>query len=380
MNPMRRIAVAALTTGLLLPLAAAAAGDAAQKYEDFDRNRFGRSTTIDNPWLPLVPGTRFVYEGTTVEDDGERLPHRVEIHVTDLTKVIDGVRAVATWDLDYADGELVEAELAFFAQDDDGTVWRVGEHPEEYDEGEIIDNPSWFAGIDGARAGIEMLAEPRVGVGYSQGWDPGVGFTDRGQVEQLDASAQVPAGSYEGVLVIVETSEDEGPDAAQLKYFARGVGNVKVGWRGAGEKTQEVLDLILVEKLDEKRLAEVRRKALELEKSAYRISSAYARTAPLEPPAHLLASLEAEGLLNEKPAVPPMTEAQKEAAETRPKIGEEAARKIALEAVPGEITDLGIERKLGANRYVVEVVAAADGAETDVIIDMYSGEVLATEN
>lgn len=44
------------------------------------------------------------------------VPHRVEIHFTDLTKVIGGIRSTVTWDLDLADGELVEAELAFFAR------------------------------------------------------------------------------------------------------------------------------------------------------------------------------------------------------------------------------------------------------------------------
>lgn len=54
-------------------------------------------------------------------------------------------------------------------------------------------------------------------------------------------------------------------------------------------------------------------------------------------------------------------------------------RKIAAQAVPGgEITDVAIERKLGANRYVVEVLNA-DGGEVDVIIDMRTGEVLALE-
>ena len=62
-----------------------------------------------------------------------------------------------------------------------------------------------------------------------------------------------------------------------------------------------------------------------------------------------------------------------------PKISEEEAVKIALKAVPGEVTGVAIEKKLGANRYVVEVLAKEDGVETDVIIDMETGEVLATE-
>ncbi len=61
------------------------------------------------------------------------------------------------------------------------------------------------------------------------------------------------------------------------------------------------------------------------------------------------------------------------------RISEEEAKKIAVKAVPGTVTGVAIEKKLGANRYVVEVIAADDGAETDVIIEMETGKVLATE-
>ncbi len=52
----------------------------------------------------------------------------------------------------------------------------------------------------------------------------------------------VPFGSYKDVLVIDETSMEE-PGAHQLKYYACGVGNVRVGWRCADE-TQEILELV----------------------------------------------------------------------------------------------------------------------------------------
>ncbi len=70
----------------------------------------------------------------------------------------------------------------------------------------------------------------------------------------------------------------------------------------------------------------------------------------------------------------------KQTAKAAPKITRDEAVKIALKAVPGDVTDVGIEKKLGAKRYVVEVIAKKDGAETDVIIDMETGKVLGTEN
>ncbi|MGH7526942.1 MAG: hypothetical protein ACREMX_09585 [Gemmatimonadales bacterium] len=255
-----------------------------QRFENFDAGGFDRSIQIDNPWMPLKPGTRLVYEGTTIEDDGTAVPHRVEIHVTDLTKVIGGLRTVVTWDLDYSDGELVEAELAFFAQDTSGTVWRMGEYPEEYEGDKFVAAPAWIHGFEDARAGIMMQAKPQPGTpSYAQGWAPAVGWTDRGQVDQLGQKICVPVTCYEDVLVIAETSAQE-PDAQQLKYYARGVGNVRVGWRGAGEKTKETLELARIEQLDAKGLAEVRAKALEMEKGAYQRSTAvYAHTPPAAP-------------------------------------------------------------------------------------------------
>jgi hypothetical protein len=256
---------------------------AEKKFEDFDAGKFERSTQIDNGYMPLKSGMRYVYEGSTVEDDGTVVPHKVVINVTDLTKMIGGVRSVVTWDLDYSDGELVEAELAFFAQDNEGNVWRMGEYPEEYDEGKFIEAPTWIHGLEDARAGIMMKANPQPGTtSYSQGWGPAVDWTDRGQVDQIGQKTSVPAGSYDDVAIIAETSASE-PDAQQLKYYARGVGNIKVGWRGAGEKTKETLDLTKVEQLDAKAMAEVRDAAMKMEKHAYEVSkNVYAHTPPLE--------------------------------------------------------------------------------------------------
>jgi hypothetical protein len=231
----------------------------------------------------MKPGTRLTYQGTTIEDDGTAVPHKVVITITDLTKVISGIRSVVSWDLDYSDGQLVEAEVAFFAQDNDGTVWRIGEYPEEYEDGKFVTAPAWLHGFEGAVAGIEMRAKPDPGTpSYSQGWAPAVNFTDRGQVDQVGQKTCVPVKCYEDVLVIAEVSGAE-KDAQQLKYFARAVGNISVAWRGKGEKTKETLELVKVEQLSPAALAEVRAEALKLEKSAYaRSKNVYAKTPPAE--------------------------------------------------------------------------------------------------
>jgi hypothetical protein len=252
-------------------------------WEDLDPMSFTNPTNIDNEWFPLKPGTRLTWEGTTIEDDGTAVPHRVVFTVTDLTKVIAGVPTVVCWDQDYSDGELVETELVFFAQDNDGTVWHLGQYPEEYDEGKFVAAPCWLHGFEEAKAGIMMKAKPQLGTpSYSQGWAPSVDWTDRGQTYQMGQKVSVPAGSYEDVLVIDETAQSE-PGAHQLKYYARGVGNIKVGWMGEGEKTKETLDLVKIEQLDAKAMAEVRSEVLKIEKRAYKNSKkVYAHTPPAE--------------------------------------------------------------------------------------------------
>ena len=255
-----------------------------QKLENMDPKKFDRPAIIDNKYMPMKPGTRYTYVGTTVEDDGKVVPHSIVINITDLTKVIGGVRNLVSYDLDYTDNELVEAELAFFAQDNEGTVWHFGQYPEEYEDKKLIKAPAWLHGIEGARAGIAMKAKPQLGTpSYSQGWGPAVGWTDRGQTFKMGEKTTVKAGSYTDVLVIKETSKEETVDAFQLKYYAPGVGNVRVGWGGTKEKTKETLELTKVEQLNPKELAEVRAKALALEKSAYKVSKkVYGLTPPME--------------------------------------------------------------------------------------------------
>src|SRR4051794_31883417 len=113
--------------------------------EIFPEGHFAGSTTITNRWLPFVPGTQWSFEGSATVD-GERIKRKVVLTTTDLVKVLNGVRAVVNYELDYDEGELVEAELAFFGQADDGTVWHFGEYPEEYEDGKFIEAPTWLAG------------------------------------------------------------------------------------------------------------------------------------------------------------------------------------------------------------------------------------------
>lgn len=246
-------------------------------YEDFDYDNFDNPTNIDNEWLPLKPGTQWVHDGSTIED-GEKIHHRIEFTVTDLTKVIDSVRTVVVWILDYSEGEVVEKEIAFYAQANDGTVWYMGEHPEAYEDGKLVEAPSWIAGVQDAKAGIFMPAEPRLGTpSFSQGWAPAVDWTDRAQVYKMGQKTTVPAGSYEDVLIMDEFNREE--PGFQLKYYERGVGPVRVGYRGE-EEQQETMELVKRVQLGPEAMAKIRAAALELDKNAYKISKDVFGTTP----------------------------------------------------------------------------------------------------
>lgn len=249
------------------PQARLTSGELVALFEPFDHGRFSSPTVIDNPWLPMEPGTRMIYEGITRED-GEQLPHRLVFTVTDLVKEIDGITSVVIWDVDYSDGDLVETELAFFAQDDRGDVWRMGEYPEEWEEGEFLDAPAWIAGVGSSRAGIAMTAAPDLdSPSYSQGWGPDVGFTDRAFILEMGTRNCIRLGCYEDVLVVNEFNDEE-PGANQLKHYAPGVGNIQVGWRGDDTSIEE-LDLVEVIRLTPEEMDEVRETALMLDERAH---------------------------------------------------------------------------------------------------------------
>jgi hypothetical protein len=259
------------------PCRAASAGssDGAQRPTDarhYDHVLFGAGEAVTNEWYPLRPGTRLFYRGSSMED-GDRLHHTVDIVVTDLVKVVDGVTNRVVWERDYTEGELVEAELALFATDRHGNVWHMGEYPEEYEEGELVGTPVWVHGFAGACAGITIPGEPQAGTpDYAQGYaPPPIEWVDRGRVYRTADRTCVPAGCYDGVTVI-EEFEHGIPDAFQDKHYAPGVGVVRVGWRGDADESKEVLELVRFTRLAPARMAALRAEALELEESAYTTS------------------------------------------------------------------------------------------------------------
>jgi hypothetical protein len=178
------------------------------------------SAEIDNPYWPMTPGTRWVYR--EVDPDGEK---RVVVTVLERTKTVDGIEARVVHDVVTEDGELVEDTYDWYAQDDDGNVWYLGEDTKEYEGGKVVTTKgSWEAGVDGAQAGVVMPGAPEVGVEYRQEHYEGEA-EDAGKVLSLDEWLEVPAGKYRDVLMTKDWTPLE-PDVLEHKFYAEGVGPV----------------------------------------------------------------------------------------------------------------------------------------------------------
>jgi hypothetical protein len=191
-------------------------------------------TTIDNPYLPLAPGARWVYEGSA---DGE--PEHTEVVVTDQRRDVMGIPAVVVRDTVSVRGQVVEDTFDWYAQDQDGNVWYLGEDTKEYDNGEVTSTAgSWEAGVDGALPGIVMTAHPEVGQAYRQEFYPGQA-EDMAEVTAVGASRTVARGDYGDVVVIKEWNPLE-PDVIEQKYYAPGIGVIAEETLAGGDDRSEL--------------------------------------------------------------------------------------------------------------------------------------------
>jgi hypothetical protein len=186
---------------------------------------------IDNKYWPMAPGSKWVYS-----ENGAR----VEVTVTDQKKEILGIQATVVHDVVTEDGELVEDTYDWYAQDEDGNIWYLGEDTKEFEDGKVTSTEgSWEAGVDGAEAGILLPGDPEVGMRYRQEYYEGEA-EDAGEILALDARAEVPFGSFDGALKTKDTTPLE-PDVVEHKFYAEGVGPVLAVAVSGGGGREELL-------------------------------------------------------------------------------------------------------------------------------------------
>ena len=193
------------------------------------------AATIDNPYWPMAPGSRWVY-GETGAEGAEQ---RVEVTVTDRRKTILGIEATVVHDVVSEGGEVIEDTFDWYAQDRWGTVWYLGENTKEYDKGKVSTEGSWEAGLDGAQAGVILPGRPEAGQTYRQEYYAGEA-EDGGEILRLGQQVEVPFGSFTGVLVTKDFTPLE-PDVVEHKFYAQGVGPVLADQVSGGSSREELI-------------------------------------------------------------------------------------------------------------------------------------------
>ena len=190
--------------------------------------KFSHPLTIDNQFFPLVQKSEFKYDIT----EGGTLTERIVVSVPTKTKTILGIQTQEVRDTVFrADGQLKEDTLDWYAQDDKGNVWYLGEKVTNYlydDQGHFLKTTSggtWEAGVNGAIAGIIMEAVPNVGDRYYQEFNAN-DVLDQAAVLKKGESVTVPKGAFTNLLRTRDTSVKE-PIGVKDKLYAPGIGIVE---------------------------------------------------------------------------------------------------------------------------------------------------------
>jgi len=244
---------------------------------------------------------------------------KIEVYIMNETKTVNGVETRIVWDRVWLNNELIEDTKDWYAQDNEGNVWYFGEESQEIIDNIVVSTKgSWEAGINGAKPGIIMKANLEIGDKYRQEYYKGEA-EDWGEVIAVNESVNIPFGHFTSCIKTRDYTPLE-PNVNEHKYYCPEIGGVILEEEVNGE---EKVELIKVE-------------------------------------------------YNSLPTL--SIEKKQELLKT--KITEEQAKEIALKEVNGKVIDISIEKKLGKTAYVVEI---NNGDETDVIIDINTGEVLGIE-
>ncbi|HSI34754.1 MAG: hypothetical protein ACAI43_13020 [Phycisphaerae bacterium] len=186
--------------------------------------KFTRPTEITHPFLPLSSLKQDVLEG----NEGGKKTRIVRTVRRDLTKTfkIDGrdVPALVMEDRDYEDGKLSEVTLDYFAQDDAGNVYYLGEDVDEYRDGKVVGHDgAWLFGKDTPVPGVLLPATPKVGDKF-RSEDVSNEISEKNEVVSISETVKTPAGEYRDCVKVKESLAD---GTTEYKYYAKGVGVVR---------------------------------------------------------------------------------------------------------------------------------------------------------
>lgn len=197
----------------------AATSFAAAELPTFNASDFSNPTSITNPWLSLPIGREFEFEGET--DKGMET---IEIEITGETKKVMGIDTLVYRDIVWVDGVVVEDTHDYLAQDNAGNVWYFGEDVDNYQAGKLVDHHgSWLAGVDGAKPGYWMKANPKVGDYYKQEFYAGEA-EDEAKVLSVTETVKIGQGTYTNCLKIQDIVPSD--PVLEYKYYCKEVGGL----------------------------------------------------------------------------------------------------------------------------------------------------------
>jgi hypothetical protein len=176
---------------------------------------------VDNPYYPLPVGRVIVYKGRR---DGQTQTDTVT--VTNKTKLVDeGITAVVVRDVATHQGALLEKTFDYYAQDDQGNVWYVGEDTKAYEPNGTIDTSgSWEAGVNDGEPGLIMEAHPQIPDAYRQEYLQGEA-EDTAWIVKKGGAMTLPYGRLSNLLFSLESTRIE-PGGYDQKVYAPGIGIV----------------------------------------------------------------------------------------------------------------------------------------------------------
>jgi hypothetical protein len=227
------VGIASLVAGAYAAQAGAGSGGGpCATYEPQIPSASHFAKAIDNPYFPLPVGRTLLYRGV---EGGKREVDRM--HVTGRTKNIKGISATVVSDNVYEPpARLAEKTFDYYAQDDRGNVWYLGEDTKEFLPGGKVDpSGSWLTGRSGAKPGLIMEADPRVPDAYRQECRSGEA-EDLAWVVGRGGSVKVPYGTSRHVLRTLEFSPLE-PTIVDRKVYGPGLGIVSERQLSGGRET-----------------------------------------------------------------------------------------------------------------------------------------------
>ncbi|MEO6457228.1 MAG: hypothetical protein ABIO92_02990 [Chloroflexia bacterium] len=177
------------------------------------------TTKITNKYFSLPVGKEMTYQAET--EDG---PEKIVIRILPETRTIMGVTTVVYLDTVYLNGQLHEITKDYLAQHKTtGDVWYFGEEVDNYENGKLKDHAgSFIHGNDGARAGIWMKAEQKIGDSYRQEYYKSEA-EDMRDVISLNETVTTKLATYTGCVKVYDWTPLD-PKSKEHKYYCPEVG------------------------------------------------------------------------------------------------------------------------------------------------------------